>query len=161
MDDIRRFSHSHANIYTHNVVRHSLPYRHRPSPETPARCPNLQSTPARCHNLQSTPLQPQPPPHARPDDPFILASPLPPHARRIHIRRALIIRLRQHAHHADEDLLHALDRAPPLRRLLVVVRVVARRVQDRDADEARRVDFTTGSCQRQRACILRIRARGV
>lgn len=46
----------------------------------------------------------------------------------------------QHAHHRQQDLLHALHRAPPLRAALVAHGVVARRVKDGDADSAVRVD---------------------
>ena len=125
------------------------------------RIPGLQSTLSipyfhNPYHLSVPTSQPQPSPHARPDHLLILAPPLPPHARRIHIRRALVVGLRQHAHHADEDLLHALDRAPPLRRLLVVVRVVAGRVQDRDADEARRVDLCAPRQRRSPNLVLHI-----
>lgn len=90
-----------------------------------------------------TPSKPQPPPHPVPDNPLIVGPPLPPHLRRLDIRRALIVRLRQHTHHADQDLLHALYRTPALGRVLVVVRIVARWVQDRDADEACWVDYSS------------------
>lgn len=79
---------------------------------------------------------PQTPPHPLPDRPLKLPPPLPPHLRRLDIRRTLIIRLRQHAHHADQYLLHTLYRTPSLRGLFVVVRIIAGRVQDGDADEA-------------------------
>lgn len=46
----------------------------------------------------------------------------------------------QQADHADQDRLGRLDRAPPLRGLLVPVLVVLRGVQDRDAEQARGVD---------------------
>lgn len=65
-------------------------------------------------------------------------------------RRALVTC--QHAHHRQQDLLHALHRAPPLRAALVAHGVVARRVQDGDADSAVRVDCggqnTAGERQR-------------
>lgn len=83
---------------------------------------------------------PQTPPHPLPHRLLKLPPPLPPHLRRLNIRRTLIIRLRQHAHHADQDLLHTLYRTPPLRCLFVVMRIVARSVQDGDADEAGWVD---------------------
>lgn len=86
------------------------------------------------------PLQPQALPNIRLDPTLKLGPPFPPHPRSIDIRRALVVRLGDHAHDADENLLHALDRAPALRGLLVVVRVVAGRVQDRDADDAVGVD---------------------
>ena len=85
--------------------------------------------------------QPQALPNIRLDPTLKLRPPLPPHPSRIHIRRALIVRLGDHAHHADENLLDALDRAPALRGLLVVVRVVAGRVQDGDANDAVGVDY--------------------
>lgn len=46
----------------------------------------------------------------------------------------------EHRDHAEDDLLDALHGAPALGRLLVHRRVVARRVQDRDAHRAVRVD---------------------
>jgi hypothetical protein len=74
-------------------------------------------------------------------DPALKFRPLlPPHPRGIHISRALIIWLGDHAHDADQDLLHALNRAPALGSLFVVVGVVARRVKDRYADNAVSVD---------------------
>lgn len=91
--------------------------------------------------ISSHPLShPQTPLHPLPNRLLKLASPLPPHLGRLDIRRTLIIRLRQHAHHADQYLLHTLYRTPSLRCLLIVVRVVARGVQDGDADEAGGVD---------------------
>jgi hypothetical protein len=53
-----------------------------------------------------------------------------PHPSSVDIRGTLIVRLSDHAHDADQDLLHALNRAPALRSLLVMVGVVAGRVQD-------------------------------
>ena len=106
------------------------------------------------HLLPSLPslVHPVPPgifPHSKPQSPpnplphllLILRPPLPPHLRGLHVRGALVVRLRQHAHDADEDFLYRLDGGPAFRGLLVVVRVVARRVQDGDADEAGRVDY--------------------
>lgn len=61
---------------------------------------------------------------------------LSPHPCGVHIRRTLVIGLRQHAHNTDEDLLDTLNGRPALGRLLVVVRVVTWWVQDRDADFA-------------------------
>ena len=84
--------------------------------------------------------QPKPPPHPPPHSLLELRPPLPPHLRRLHIRRALIIRLRKHAHHAQQYLLHALYGAPPLTRFLVVHWVVAGGVEDGDADFAVRID---------------------
>jgi hypothetical protein len=46
----------------------------------------------------------------------------------------------KHRDDAQDDFFNALDRAPALRRLLVHRRVIAGRVQDRDADGAIRVD---------------------
>lgn len=86
-------------------------------------------TPSRSSQTQALP-------HIRLDNALILLPLLPPHTRRIHIRRALIIRLRQHTHHTNEDLLDALDRAPPLARLLILQRILAWRMQYRDADLA-------------------------
>lgn len=71
-----------------------------------------------------------------PHDLLVLIPLVPPHLRSIDIRRALVVRLGQHAHHADQDLLDALDRRPALGCLLVLHRVVAGRVQDRYTDFA-------------------------
>lgn len=46
----------------------------------------------------------------------------------------------QHADHGEQDLLHALDGAPPLGATLVAHGVVAGGVQDGDAHAAVRVD---------------------
>ena len=86
--------------------------------------------------LMSNASQPQTLPNICPYNLLILVALLSPHTCRIHICWTLIVRLRQHAHNTDEDLLDALNRRPALRRLLVVVRVIAWRVQDRDADFA-------------------------
>lgn len=63
-----------------------------------------------------------------------------PHLGGFNVGRALVIGLGEHAHDGDEDLFDRLDGGPALRGVLVVVRVVAGRVQDGDADEATRVD---------------------
>lgn len=76
--------------------------------------------------------QPQTPPNPLPNPPLELRPPLPPHLRRLHIRRTLIVRLRKHTHHTNQYLLHALNRTPPLTRRLIVIRVIARRVQYTD-----------------------------
>jgi hypothetical protein len=47
------------------------------------------------------PLQSQTLPNILPHNLLIIRPLLPPHARRIHVRRALIIRLSQHTHHAN------------------------------------------------------------
>src|ERR1700694_2932906 len=90
----------------------SGPYRHScthtPSPAHPS--------PA-THSLTS---QAQHPNDILPDTPLILRPALAPHLGRLDIRGALIIRLGQHAHDAEQDLLDALDGAPALRRVLVV-----------------------------------------
>lgn len=84
--------------------------------------------------------KPQSSAHLVPNLLFILGPPLPPHLRSLDIGRALVIRLGQHAHDRDEDLLHALDGRPALRGVLVVVGVVTGRVEDRDANRAIGVD---------------------
>jgi hypothetical protein len=64
-------------------------------------------------------------------DPFLkVRSSFSPHPSCVDIRRTLIVRLSDHAHDTDQDLLDALNRAPALGSLLVVVGVVAGRVQD-------------------------------
>ena len=60
---------------------------------------------------------------------------IPPLYRRIQIRRTLVIGIRQHGNDRHEDLFHAKDGSPPLRgRLVKVVRIVPRFVQDGDAN---------------------------
>ena len=78
----------------------------------------------------STPSQSQTRLNVVPDHFLIILPPLSPHLCRLYIRRALVIRLGEHAHHANQYLLHALYRRPALGGLLVVVWVVAGRVQD-------------------------------
>jgi hypothetical protein len=85
-------------------------------------------------------LQPQAPSHPIPNPRLKLSPPLPPHLGRLHIGRTLIIRLRQHAHNRDEYLLHTLYRAPPLGSALIVIRIIARRVEDRNAYLATRIN---------------------
>ena len=65
-----------------------------------------------------------------------LCSSFPPHARCVNIRGRLVIGLSQHAHDADQNLFDALDGAPALRGVFVVVWVVAGWVEDGDADDA-------------------------
>lgn len=67
-----------------------------------------------------------------------------------------LIRTGKHRDDRQQDLLDALDRAPALTRRLVVVRVVAGRVQDRDADlavgvPAKGVGWATRSAPRTRS----------
>lgn len=90
---------------------------------------------------ESTLSQPQRLPHIIPHNALILLAVLSPHLRRLNIRRTLVIGLRKHAHNADENLLYALDRGPPLRCRFVLVRVVAGGMQDRYADAAVLVDI--------------------
>ena len=65
---------------------------------------------------------------------LIFGPSLPPHLRGFHIGRTLVVRLGQHAHDGNEDLLDALNRRPPLRSVLVVVGIIAGRVQDGDTN---------------------------
>jgi hypothetical protein len=88
------------------------------------------------HTAFFLPLQSQALPDISLDPALKVRPPLPPHSSSIHVRRALVVRLGDHAHHTDQNLLDTLDRAPALRGLLVVVRVVAGRVKDGDADDA-------------------------
>lgn len=129
--------HANANLNPQNLLRFS-------------ESPLLQLGHARKRHYASVihfscqeahPSKSQIPPNILPDHLFIFLPPLPPHLRRLDVRGALIIRFSQHAHDADQDLLDALDGRPPLRGVLVVVRVVARGMQDRNADYAGGVDF--------------------
>lgn len=80
--------------------------------------------------------QTQPLPNLIANPLLILSPPFPPHLRRLHISRTLIIRLRQHTHNRDQNLLHTLNRRPPLRRMLVVIRIIAGRMKDGYTDRA-------------------------
>ena len=73
-------------------------------------------------------VQSQAPPNLLSYDPLVFRSVISPHFRRLHIRGTLIIRFREHAHDGYQDLFHTLDGAPPLVRVLVVIRVFARGV---------------------------------
>lgn len=84
--------------------------------------------------------QPQTPPDALPHHALKLRSLLAPHLGGLDISRTLVIRLRQHAHHANKDLFRALNGTPALAGLLVVVGVVSGSVQDADADLAVGID---------------------
>lgn len=90
--------------------------------------------------------QPQSLPNLIPHLPLILPPPLSPHLRGLNIRRRFIIRLRQHTHNRDENLLHALNRRPPLRSVFVMVGVVTGGMEDGDAHGSVGVDYTH-SCQ--------------
>eukprot|EP00011_Vannellida_sp_DIVA3-517-6-12_P005492 CAMPEP_0114621128 /NCGR_PEP_ID=MMETSP0168-20121206/9074_1 /TAXON_ID=95228 ORGANISM="Vannella sp., Strain DIVA3 517/6/12" /NCGR_SAMPLE_ID=MMETSP0168 /ASSEMBLY_ACC=CAM_ASM_000044 /LENGTH=451 /DNA_ID=CAMNT_0001832327 /DNA_START=9 /DNA_END=1362 /DNA_ORIENTATION=+ len=59
--------------------------------------------------------------------------------RGVDVGAALVVGLGQHGHHRDQDLLHRLHRRPPLCAALVLRRILARRMQDRNAHFARRV----------------------
>jgi hypothetical protein len=83
----------------------------------------------------------QRPSNIQPDLFLKLCSPLPPHPRRIHIGRRLIIRLSQHTHHTNQYLFHTLNRTPSFRGVFVVIRVVARRMQDRDTHDTIRIHW--------------------
>jgi len=65
-----------------------------------------------------------------------LCSSFPPHPRCINICRRLVVGLSQHAHNTDQNLFDALDGAPSLGGVFVVVWVVAGWVEDGDADDA-------------------------
>jgi hypothetical protein len=79
--------------------------------------------------------------HAVADLVLVLGASLSPHLGRLDVGRTLVVGLGQHAHDGDEDLLDRLDRGPALGCVLVVVGVVARSVEDRDADKAAGVDY--------------------
>jgi hypothetical protein len=84
-------------------------------------------------------------------DPLVeLGALLAPHLGGLNVGGTLVVGLGEHAHDGDENFLDALDGRPALRRLLVVVGIVARRVQDRDADQAARINCDVSAC----ACIF-------
>lgn len=82
------------------------------------------------------PLQSQHPPHSLADLVFVVAAALTPHLGGLDVSGTLVVGLGEHAHDGDEDLLDGLDGRPALGGVLVVVRVVAGRVEDGDADQA-------------------------
>lgn len=98
-----------------------------------------------CHNviLKGTLFnsKPQSLPHLISNLLLVLRSPLAPHLRGLDIRRTLIVRLGEHTHHGDEDLLHALDRRPAFRCVFIVVGIIAWWVENRDTNGAIRVDY--------------------
>lgn len=55
----------------------------------------------------------------------------------------------QHAHYANENLFHALNRTPSFRGRLVHVGVVARRMQNGNADSSVLVDVWVEDCRRK------------
>lgn len=61
---------------------------------------------------------------------LILCSVVAPHFGSLNVGWALVIGLSQHAHDRDQNLLDTLNRAPSLRGMFIVIRVVARWVQD-------------------------------
>lgn len=58
---------------------------------------------------------------------------LAPHLGGVHVGSALVVWLCQHADHRQQDLLHALHRAPALGTALVAHRVISWSVEDGDA----------------------------
>lgn len=64
-----------------------------------------------------------------------------PHLGGVDIGGALVVRLGQKVHDGQQDLLDRLDGRPALRGVLVVVGVVAGRVEDGDAHQAAGVDW--------------------
>lgn len=74
----------------------------------------------------------------------IFGSPIAPLLGGIDICGALVIGFGQQVHDREQDLLDGLDGRPPLGGVLVVVGVVAGRVEDGDADEAAGVDYVMG-----------------
>jgi hypothetical protein len=73
---------------------------------------------------------------------LIFSPPLPPHLRRFHIRRTLVIRFRQHTHHTNQDLLHTLNRTPSFARVFVVIWIISWRVEDGYTDQSRWVHYS-------------------
>jgi hypothetical protein len=86
-------------------------------------------------NSPTCTLQPKQLPDPIPYTVLVLSSPFSPHLRRFHIGRAFVIRLSQHAHNRNKDLLNGLDRRPSLAVVLVVIWIIAWRVKDRYADQ--------------------------
>ncbi|TKW58387.1 hypothetical protein CTA1_5241 [Colletotrichum tanaceti] len=91
-------------------------------------------------------LQAQRPPHAVADLLLVVGAALAPHLGGLDVGGALVVGLGEHAHDGDENFLDGLDGGPALRGVLVVVGVVAGRVEDGDADEAAGVDWGFRVC---------------
>lgn len=66
---------------------------------------------------------------------------LPPQTRCFHVRRALVVRARQHGNHGEKDRLRGLHGRPAFCGGLIAVFVFLRGVQDGDADFAVGVDL--------------------
>jgi hypothetical protein len=119
----------HTNhVFIEFVCRyHEHPcFLHRPLCRTPIKSFQINLQPQALLNI---------PPH----DFLIFIPPLSPHPCGVHVRWTLIVRLRQHAHHAYQNLLDTLYGRPTLRGLFVVHGVVAGRVEDGDAYFAIRI----------------------
>jgi hypothetical protein len=79
------------------------------------------------------------------DDPLVFRIIVPIELATVNVRATLEVRFSEHRNDAEKDLLDALDGAPPFRCLLVHQRVVARGVQNGDADVAIWVDWAGAS----------------
>lgn len=128
-----------------HIILHDTEYRQTVSNQRTNRSLIYDQAPPLHHSTQikeERVSQPQSLPNLIPHLPLILPPPLPPHLRSLHVRRRLIIRLRQHTHNGDENLLHALDRRPPLRSMFVMVGVVTGGVEDGNAHGSVGVYYT-------------------
>lgn len=113
-----------ATRYTYQVS--TQPPSPRPKKESPNHCSFTPNPPPK----KKKPLQPQSLPDLIPNFLLILRSPFPPDLRSLHIRRTLIVRLSQHTHNRDQDLLDTLDGRPSFRGVFVVIRVVTGWMKD-------------------------------
>lgn len=72
--------------------------------------------------------------HLIPNLLLVLGTSLAPHLSCLDVGGTLIIGFSEHAHDRDENFLHALNGRPALGGMFIVVRVITRWVEDRDAD---------------------------
>lgn len=81
--------------------------------------------------------------HLVPDLLLVLGPSLTPHLGRLDVGGALVVWFSEHAHDRDENLFHALNGRPALGGMFIVVRVISRRVENRDADGSVGVYYVT------------------
>ena len=111
-----------------------------PFPSPVSSCLSIPPRPIRIPESRTS--QPQSSPHLVAHFPLVLVSPLSPHFGGFDIRGTLVIGLRQHTHHRDQNFLHTLNGRPSFRRMLVVVGVVAGGMEDGDTHGPVGVDWT-------------------
>lgn len=91
--------------------------------------------------------EPQGPSHTFSDPLLEVGSSIPPHLGCFDIGRAFVVGLSEHGHDGYKNLFNTLNGRPPLRGAFVMVRVIARWVEDGYAYFAIGVDWNKMSCQ--------------